>query len=184
MPSARVRGLCFGCHFLARPKKWRKKGAQAFPLGTPLVRAQTTRRGTAALLMFARRVKDSDFAFAFKAKCKQIGQRIFAVSFCLKFVRTGARSTWQKLLQSYLRAPSVLAIFHQIANAKAESAYSRQNIGGAVRRRFWRSPREAPEGKSGRPFFRHFFATRQRNGTKRSASACRRHRVSVRLRKN
>jgi hypothetical protein len=27
--------VCILCHFLVRPKKWRKKGAQAFPLGTP-----------------------------------------------------------------------------------------------------------------------------------------------------
>jgi len=58
------------CHFLLRGKKWRKKRANAFLLGTPLVRAQTTlcyfgRAEMGAPLMFARSVAYSDFALAF-----------------------------------------------------------------------------------------------------------------------
>ena len=44
-----------------------KKETRTFPPGPPLVRAQTTRRGTAALLMFARNGKDSTFVFAFES---------------------------------------------------------------------------------------------------------------------
>ena len=65
MPAARAERFAFLMTLLATRQEVSKKRAQAFPLGTPLVRAQTTRRGTAALLMFARRVEDSDFAFAF-----------------------------------------------------------------------------------------------------------------------
>jgi len=35
--------------------------------------------------------------------------------------------------------------------------------------------REAPEGKSGRLFFRHFFATRQRNGIQNKPLSARRY---------
>ena len=54
-PSARAERFAFLMTLLATRQEVSKKRAQAFPLGTPLVRAQTTRRGTAALLMFARK---------------------------------------------------------------------------------------------------------------------------------
>jgi hypothetical protein len=51
------------------------------------------------------------------------------------------RYSWQKLLHDILRAPFVLAIFYQIANAKSESAHLRKNM----------VPRAAPFLRCGNP---------------------------------
>jgi hypothetical protein len=91
--------------------------------------------------------------------------KAFAVPFCSKFMRTRARSRWQKTLSHISRAPFVLAFFHQNANAKSESAHLRKNIGGAKRQQFLRAPR-VPRGNPLVPFLRLFFAARQRIGTR------------------
>ena len=90
--------VCFLCHFLVRPKKWRKKGAKAFPLGTPcLPPFYDERRG----FLFW---QNSSILGAYIARPRWVcyWQEFLPFRFCLKFVQTGVRSRWQKLLLLHL----------------------------------------------------------------------------------
>ena len=142
MPVARARGLVFMPFLCLVAKKWRKKtdfsklksqvclfakrenrakrgrkrcDARTFPPGPPL----------AADAGLPRRVVCTASAW----------QGLLLSRFCLKFVRTMVRSTWQRLLLYCLRATSVFAFLHQNANAKTEFAQLRANMSVAPAQR-------------------------------------------------
>jgi len=89
---------------LARPKKWRKKGAKGFPLGTP-VRAQTTLRYHFAHVC----AKVSRFSFCehgFKKAAlteevrKQECKKFFAMCYAPLFAQIFSKNGKQHLLLS------------------------------------------------------------------------------------
>jgi hypothetical protein len=104
---------------LARSKKWRKKGAKAFPLGTPLVSAG----GVAAVGLFMR---------------AKVGQNFCYPVLFENFADTGRVAHGIDFILRMVRASSVCAFLYQNEHAKFEFAYLRKNIGGAKRQQFLR----------------------------------------------
>ena len=66
-----------------------------------------------------------------KAQRQTDRAKIFAISFCLKFVRTRVRSRQKKRMLPCLRASSVLVLGLPSANARFEFAYLREKMSKA-----------------------------------------------------
>jgi hypothetical protein len=115
-------GLFFDVHSLPRGKERTKKTRQGFPPWIPPPPAVLTMNG-------------GGFCFAKVLHLRgiyltpQMGQllaRIFAIPFCLKFYMTRVRRRRQNFCNCRVRATSVLAFYHQNANAKVEYALLRK----------------------------------------------------------
>ena len=148
---------------MARPKKWRKKGAKGSAFGIRLCARK--RRGAAQPLCSCLRgdLKIQRLRLPLKAQRQTDRAKIFAISFCLKFVQTRVRSKHQKFLLSCLRASSVLVLGFPSANAKAEFAHLRATI-RKIHDFSWRVAGFQRALGPLVPFLRLFFAARQRIG--------------------
>ena len=119
-PTARAERNGFGCHFLARPKKWPRRAPRRSLLERPWCARK--RRGAARPLGSSLRkgLTIQRLCLPLKAQRQTDRARIFAVSFSLKFLRTRGRSRPKKRFLFCLRASSVLVLGLPSATAKFE----------------------------------------------------------------
>ena len=150
-----------------------RKRAQAFPLGTPSFAAlhRGTRETQYQLLMLCLNSCQHERQ---AKKAKVLLSVLFELSSITRCVERR-----QKVLLSHPTCPFRVGVFLENANASAE------NVCFCATIRKTSVFRGALQGSKGHSvpwliFFRHFFVQQQRNGSYTSASACRRHSVSVR----